>query len=83
MADSVSIAIIHDTAINTLVEMAAHISATLEIAPPAMPDFNNAAYQQAMRLEVLAQWLTTVNDALKTDPSPEAEGGDHVEPAKT
>jgi hypothetical protein len=77
MADNVSISIIHDTAINSLAAMAASISAKLDVAPPVMPDFNNAAYQQAMRLKALADWLTTVNTALSQNPSPEAEGGDN------
>ena len=66
MADHVSISIIQEDAINSLVASSAHISARLDLAPPIMPDFNHAAYQQAMRLKVLAEWLKTVNDALHT-----------------
>jgi hypothetical protein len=68
MADNVSISIIHDTAINDLAAAAASISARLEIAPPETPDFNNATYQQAMRLKALAAWLKTVNEALQPLP---------------
>jgi hypothetical protein len=71
MADNVSISIIHDTAINDLAAVAASISARLNIAPPETPDFNHAAYQQAMRLKALAAWLMTVNEALQ---SPVIEG---------
>jgi hypothetical protein len=83
MADHVTIAIIHDTAINDLMAATGSISATLEIAPPVMPDFNNAAYQQAMRLRALADWLKTVNEALHPEPSLVSEGGDNGIPAKT
>lgn len=83
MADNVSISIIHDTAINSLAEVAASISAKLDLAPPVMPDFNHAAYQQAMRLKALAGWLATVNEALNQDQSLATEGGKNVKHPKT
>jgi hypothetical protein len=77
MADNVSISIIQEDAINSLAASSASISAQLDIAPPVMPDFNNAAYQQAMRLKALAVWLKTVNEALIQEPSPVIEGRDN------
>lgn len=72
MADNVSISIIQEDAINSLAASSSSISARLDIAPPVMPDFNHAAYQQAMRLKALAEWLESVNEALQ---SPVPEGG--------
>jgi hypothetical protein len=77
MADSVSIAIIQEDAINSLAASSASISARLDIAPPEQPDFNVAPYQQAMRLKALAAWLKTVNEALMQAPSPVIEGRDN------
>jgi len=83
MADHVSISIIQEDAIHSLAASSASISAHLEIAPPVTPDFNAAAYQQAMRLKALAEWLTTVNDALIQAPPLAVEGGKNVKHPET
>lgn len=65
MAHKVNIAIMHDKALQRLIESMTTIAGAIGVAPATMPEKNrDADYQRAQELNALAVWAEQVADAL-------------------